>query len=151
MSTLRASAHPERCAAKRIVLVTVLRVSRPCEHLGFDEFDLHLLRAVRQGSAGEPLRASPTLFHYSISIYYSGTLLPAFFSTWREGLQRAHCLPCRVRGLRRTARLCLGPYGGPQGETVSYERGTPAPAVPRSGFGVSVLTKKVFLAFKVGD
>ena len=35
-------AHPERCAAPRIVLVTVPRVSRSCEHFP-DSFDLHLL------------------------------------------------------------------------------------------------------------
>ena len=34
-------AHPEGCAAPRIVLVTVPRVSRSCEHF-FDGFDLHL-------------------------------------------------------------------------------------------------------------
>ena len=35
-------AHPEGCAALRIVLVTVPRVSRSCEHFP-DGFDLHLL------------------------------------------------------------------------------------------------------------
>jgi len=35
-------AHPEGCAALRIVLVTVPRVSRSCEHCP-DGFDLHLL------------------------------------------------------------------------------------------------------------
>jgi hypothetical protein len=34
-------AHPEGCAALRIVLVTVLRVSHSCEHFP-DGFDLHL-------------------------------------------------------------------------------------------------------------
>ena len=34
--------HPEGCAAPRIVLVTVPRVSRSCEHVP-DGFDLHLL------------------------------------------------------------------------------------------------------------
>jgi len=36
-------AHPEGCAALRIVLVTVPRVSRSCEHF-LDRFDLHLLQ-----------------------------------------------------------------------------------------------------------
>ena len=36
-------AHPEGCAALRIVLGTVLRVSRSCEHF-LDGFDLHLLQ-----------------------------------------------------------------------------------------------------------
>ena len=36
-------AHPEECAALRIVLVTVPRASRSCEHFP-DGFDLHLLR-----------------------------------------------------------------------------------------------------------
>ena len=36
-------AHPEGCAALRIVLVTVPRVSRSCEHFP-DGFDLHLLQ-----------------------------------------------------------------------------------------------------------
>ena len=36
-------AHPEACAALRIVLVTVPRVSRSCGHFS-DGFDLHLLR-----------------------------------------------------------------------------------------------------------
>ena len=36
-------AHPEGCAALRIVLVTEPRVSRSCEHF-LDGFDLHLLR-----------------------------------------------------------------------------------------------------------
>ena len=36
-------AHPEGCAALRILLVTVPRVSRSCEHFP-DGFDLHLLR-----------------------------------------------------------------------------------------------------------
>ena len=36
-------AHPEGRAALRIVLVTVPRVSRSCEHF-LDGFDLHLLR-----------------------------------------------------------------------------------------------------------
>ena len=35
-------AHPEGCAALRIVLVTVPRVSRSCERFP-DGFDLHLL------------------------------------------------------------------------------------------------------------
>ena len=34
-------AHPEGCAALRIALVTVPRVSRSCEHF-VDGFDLHL-------------------------------------------------------------------------------------------------------------
>ena len=38
-----APAHPEGCAALRIVLFTVPRVSRSCEHFP-DGFDLHLLR-----------------------------------------------------------------------------------------------------------
>ena len=38
-------AHPEGCAALRIVLVTVPRVSRACEHFP-DGFDLHLLQRV---------------------------------------------------------------------------------------------------------
>ena len=37
-------AHPEGCAALRIVLVTVPRVSRSCEHFP-DGFDLYLLRS----------------------------------------------------------------------------------------------------------
>ena len=37
-------APPEGCAALRIVLVTVARVSRSCEHFP-DGFDLHLLQA----------------------------------------------------------------------------------------------------------
>jgi len=36
-------AHPEGCAALRILLVTVPRVSRSCEHFT-DGFDLHLLQ-----------------------------------------------------------------------------------------------------------
>ena len=36
-------AHPEGCAALRIVLVTVPRVNRSCEHFP-DGSDLHLLR-----------------------------------------------------------------------------------------------------------
>jgi hypothetical protein len=36
-------AHPEGCAALRIVLLTVLRASRSCEHFS-DGFDLHVLR-----------------------------------------------------------------------------------------------------------
>ena len=36
-------AHPEGCAVLRIVLVTVPRVSRACEHFP-DGFDLHLLQ-----------------------------------------------------------------------------------------------------------
>ena len=36
-------AHPEGCAALRIVLVTVPRVSRSCENFP-DGFDLHLLQ-----------------------------------------------------------------------------------------------------------
>ena len=36
-------AHPEGCDALRIVLITLLRVSRSCE-LFPDGFDLHLLR-----------------------------------------------------------------------------------------------------------
>jgi len=36
-------AHPEGCAALRIVLVTVPRVSRSCEHF-LDGFDLQLLQ-----------------------------------------------------------------------------------------------------------
>ena len=36
-------AHPERCAALRIVLVTVPRVSRSCEHHP-DGFNRHLIR-----------------------------------------------------------------------------------------------------------
>ena len=43
-------AQPEECAALRIVLVTVPRVSRSCEHFP-DGFDLHLLRA-----AGTPVQ-----------------------------------------------------------------------------------------------
>jgi len=39
-------AHPEGCAALRIVLVTVPRVSRSCEHFP-DGFDLHLLQYSR--------------------------------------------------------------------------------------------------------
>ena len=35
--------HPEGCAAQRIVLVTVPRVSRACEHFS-DGFDFRLLR-----------------------------------------------------------------------------------------------------------
>ena len=35
-------AHPEGCAAMRIVLVNVPRVNRSCEHFP-DGFDLHLL------------------------------------------------------------------------------------------------------------
>ena len=42
-------AHPERCAALRIFLVTVPRVSRSCEHFP-GGFDLHLLR--RRGKGG---------------------------------------------------------------------------------------------------
>ena len=38
-------AHPEGCAALRIVLVTVPRVSRSCEHFP-DGFDLHLLHGL---------------------------------------------------------------------------------------------------------
>ena len=41
-------AHPEGCAALRIVLVTVPRVSRSCEHFP-DGFDLHLLLQVADG------------------------------------------------------------------------------------------------------
>jgi hypothetical protein len=36
-------AHPEGCAALRIVLLTVPRVSRSCEHFP-DGFGLHLLQ-----------------------------------------------------------------------------------------------------------
>ena len=43
-------AHPEGCAALRIVLVTVPRVSRSCEHFP-DGFDLHLLH--------KPLNTTP--------------------------------------------------------------------------------------------
>jgi hypothetical protein len=39
-------AHPERCAALRIVLATVPRVSRSCEHFP-DGFDRHLLQMVQ--------------------------------------------------------------------------------------------------------
>ena len=35
-------AHPDGCAALRMVLVTASRVSRSCEHFP-DGFDLHLL------------------------------------------------------------------------------------------------------------
>ena len=39
-------AHPEGCAALRVVLVTVPRVSRSCEHFP-DGFDPHLLHPSR--------------------------------------------------------------------------------------------------------
>ena len=42
-------ANPEGCAALRIVLVTVPRVSRSCDHFP-DGFDLHLLRAPFKGN-----------------------------------------------------------------------------------------------------
>ena len=48
-------AHPERCAALRIVLLPVPCVSRSCEHFP-DGFDLHLLRT------GTNLVASPEHF-----------------------------------------------------------------------------------------
>jgi len=48
-------AHPEGCAALRIVLVTVPRVSRSCEHFP-DGFDLHLLRAMLQAKEGASRR-----------------------------------------------------------------------------------------------
>ena len=44
--SVRHHAYPEGCAALRIVLVTVPRVSRSCE-LFPDGFDLHLLQYAR--------------------------------------------------------------------------------------------------------
>jgi hypothetical protein len=41
-------AHPEGCAALRIVLGTVPRVSHSCEHCP-DGFDFHLLHTCRDG------------------------------------------------------------------------------------------------------
>ena len=49
-------AHPEGCAALRIVLVTVPRVSRSCEHSP-DGFDLHLLRRQSSHSAHDHTRS----------------------------------------------------------------------------------------------
>jgi len=55
-------AHPEGCAALRIVLVTVPRVSRSCEHFP-DGFDLHLLLMyIRKAHRiGEPKQPEPEL------------------------------------------------------------------------------------------
>ena len=55
-------AHPDGCAAPRILLVTLPRVSRSCEHFP-DGFDLHLLQPVRdilqRSGFGEPSVAKP--------------------------------------------------------------------------------------------
>ena len=47
-------AHPEGCAALRIVLVAVPRVSRSCQHFP-DSFDVHLLQTIAASEAmGHP-------------------------------------------------------------------------------------------------
>ena len=48
-------AHPEGCAALRIVLVTVSRVSRSCDNFP-DGFDLHLLQRSRENLLCSGLR-----------------------------------------------------------------------------------------------
>ena len=61
------------CAALRIVLVTVPRVSRSCEHCP-DGFDLHLLRS-------GPSDSGSTLTHLLVDSLKSA-LKRAFFSCW---------------------------------------------------------------------
>ena len=51
-------AHPEGCAALRIVPVTVPRVSRTCEHFP-DGFDLPLLQVCPKGYRGTSLIRPP--------------------------------------------------------------------------------------------
>ena len=51
-------AHPEGCAALRIVLVTMPRVSRSCEHFP-DGFDLHLLHIRPPFGAGGAVGTLP--------------------------------------------------------------------------------------------
>ena len=52
-------AHPEGCAALRIVLVTVQRVSRSCEHFP-DGFGLHLVQSTGRCVSAPPPHPSRT-------------------------------------------------------------------------------------------
>ena len=73
-------AHPEGRSALRIVLVTVPRVCRSCEHLP-DGFDLHLLQVMGLGvlvalverilAVLPPLPATPERETYLLTTYWS--------------------------------------------------------------------------------
>ena len=64
-------AHPEECAAPRIVLVTVPRVSRSCEHF----------RCPQCGAGGRTLCG----FEDSVQLGLLARVLSAVWGLWRKG------------------------------------------------------------------
>ena len=95
-------AHPEGCAALRIELVMVPRVSRSCEHFP-DGFDLHLLQDLKKGHVHN-LSIAIKLFH-TVSIVPRTFLVPT--------------KPPRVHLLQG----CIG--AGPRERSVQNATGTP--------------------------
>ena len=72
-------AHPEGCAALRIVLVTVARVSRSCEHFP-DVFDPHLLLR------DETIQALPTMI---VSTHNNPVVPPVVICAVRDQTMQA--------------------------------------------------------------
>jgi hypothetical protein len=75
-------AHPEECAALRIVLVNVPRVSRSCEHSP-DGFDLHIL--ARAGKTPEEAAAQVAAYSGDLAACFSDLMAYSSDSTAYSG------------------------------------------------------------------
>ena len=75
-------AHPEGCAALRIVLVTVPRVSRSCEHFP-DGFDLHS-PVSRGGGCIAPYRRHATMRCLCVARFRGLALILPSPPPWRQ-------------------------------------------------------------------